>query len=181
MNWHCEVCDKTILRSSRNRHLLSKRHLLKSEQVQSIQLHPPVPSPPPVVQLPPPIHPPPVQPPPPVQQYWHCNICEKTIKASSRSNHLKTKTHKHIMNQKSILSLINEEEEKEIVDPREKECEICYEPSVLVRFKSCKRCCNNWCGKCHIRMRSSWNSSLHRCPFCRKQFTRKENFNYIPI
>lgn len=175
-HWHCEVCEKDMKMSSRSRHLQSRRHL---ENVQRSQIVSPVPSVsihwhceicdkdmlyssrakhlesarhilrtrnqnPPQVQEPAPTH-------------WHCQVCDKNMKVSSRSSHLTSKSHYSKVHGGVV--------------PKNKECEICYEPSAFNRFKSCRRCNNNWCGKCHTQM--------GRCPFCRTNFSR--TYDYIHL
>lgn len=74
---------------------------------------------------------------------WSCTSCNKTIKKTSKANHLKSK--KHLENQQA------------------KECEVCLENKIS--FKHCTQCVHDWCDSCH--------SKMTKCPFCRKTFTER--------
>ena len=48
--WHCDICDKTMLRKTRNKHLQSQKHKLKSLQTNNnIPSNPPKEDPPKII------------------------------------------------------------------------------------------------------------------------------------
>ena len=78
-----------------------------------------------------------------VKMMWTCDTCDKTIQHSSKSAHLKSKTH-----------------QKKAGNTPTKECDLCCTTSF--DFKHCSQCVHSWCVDCHKKM--------DKCPFCRKSF-----------
>ena len=91
---------------------------------------------------------------------WTCEICNTTLKISSKYGHLKTK--KHLQN----LSLIETEEKQEVVKGEliSKDCIICCETST--KFKNCISCKQEWCQNC--------DSNIFECPYCRQPIRGRE-------
>ena len=80
---------------------------------------------------------------------WTCEICNTTLKASSKQRHLKT--NKHLKN----VALFENEEKKD--DGQQVECVICCENST--QFMNCVGCKQKWCQTC--------DRNVFECPYCR--------------
>jgi hypothetical protein len=118
---------------------------------------------------------------------WHCEICDKTLKKTSKSKHLLSKGHiqrsqpilqadqwhceicdktlkktsknRHVLSKRHIQQLQPVAPVRVSTRIRHTECTLCYEPKPSTQFKKCNRCVYNWCNDCHQK--------IDRCPYCR--------------
>lgn len=75
---------------------------------------------------------------------WYCEVCDLSLKASSKYQHKKTKKHQ----QKSV----------------QPDCTICT--GRLTQSHSCNKCNQVWCGDC--------DQNISKCPYCRANISGKE-------
>lgn len=143
--WTCEICNVTLRASTRSGHVKTKKHIRNVEKMSeayhieethtleecticSIEM-----------------------------DTWTCEICNITLKASSKYGHVKTK--KHNKNLEKMLKASQIEE-----TPPLKECVICCSESR--NFKKCSTCNQKWCSDC--------DGNLAECPYCRASLGREE-------
>ena len=89
---------------------------------------------------------------------WNCEICNVSLKPTSKYGHLKTK--KHLKN----LSLLENEEKKDDVRQQQVECIICCNNST--QFMNCVKCDQKWCQTC--------DNKVFECPYCRHPIRGRE-------
>lgn len=93
---------------------------------------------------------------------WHCDLCNSTIKASSKYAHIRSKKH---------LERVKEPEPPKTPEPSKTptpepaECLICLES--LIQPTYCKKCNQGWCSTC--------DSNIHICPYCRVPIKGRED------
>lgn len=178
--WYCNVCDKTMKKTSKHNHIKTKKHCLRISPEPVIE---------PVIEpaIEPAIEPIPIQ---LSENQWHCQVCDIQILKSSKSGHLRSKRHQknvdtlqkrwhctvcnisvktcnkhrhiHSKNHKRLFRLAQELKNKDV--PK-KECTICFKEQPKKKFKKCVRCVYDWCSTCH--------GEMSRCPYCRKNFPRR--------
>lgn len=95
---------------------------------------------------------------------WYCEVCDLTLKVSSRYGHCKSKKHLDRLNSTPVKveETSKNEEQKETPSP---ECTICLEP--LNNPSSCRKCCQSWCSNC--------DQNIYECPYCRVEIVGRES------
>jgi hypothetical protein len=84
---------------------------------------------------------------------WYCTTCDKTLKASSKYKHLKSKRHESTYESKRHVDQCTTTDQYTTT-----ECVLCTENVTALR--SCRSCHQNWCTDC--------DPKLSKCPYCRK-------------
>ena len=81
---------------------------------------------------------------------WYCEVCDKTLKRTSKYAHVKSQNHNRKLQQ-------------------HEDCLICCTDSVI--FNTCKNCDQKWCMDC--------DHKIGECPFCRASLNRPQKLETL--